>query len=1020
MAISASSPSNDLVEAGVNSIAGTQVNTAGTSVASVTLTLGASDVYDLSTWLPASSAAGNSHFIKATTYGTANLDTSANTLTYTLNNNLTATQTLAAGDIRTDIVSVALQDGSSQAVTFNVDGTNDAPVITAASGTNSGQFNVHDVDRLSTVIWTVEGGTLTKSVEPYHVEMTKFEVDKGGTPIFIDTFTDGNPPPSAPNFQGNIGPAQYFATGQFTEANNRLVLDSSQGAVSDGNGITQPISFQSSLLGTNIAANSTAGLRQASSFVTKGEFNLVDLPSNSSYYGIRLTDDVSATSGGQDDRLDLLVQKGADGILRVQLIHKDAQTDTNTVVASTTLDASSGDKITLQLAHNPNDSAGSDVVRGSFVVSANGQTVRTVNFTNVDHIFHGEDWTRAAFVAKSNIDTDSSLIGNYGTLHINQTGQWTYDATPGANGVDTFVIRATDEKGGFDTQQIQVVAGNGQSQLGTTGKLVDGYIANATVFADANGNGVLDPGESSTTSDANGNFVLFGGTGTLVSIGGTDISTGLPAGKLSAPQGSTVITPLTTLVVALGGDQEASNKVSAAFGLSSNIDLTTFDPVNAAQSGDTASVAAVAAGIKTLATANLIASAVAGSDSAQYQAAFSAALTNVAAKITDLPTGQTLDLSDASVVTSLVTTTGSDVGSPVADDFAAHVGNLIASNNTAFDTIANGDPATALTDLAKVSFSAQGATADLLQAANGDLSQLSSNGQLDIGFHDTAFHVAGLGDFNGDGTTDVLWFNSQTNTTDEWVLSKGHWVASIPLGSHPSGYDLVATGDFNGDGTADVFWQNRTTGNVDQWQVKDGNWAQSIDFGNNKGADWKLGGVGDFSGDNHDDVLWVNTKTGQVDEWVMQDGHWSASVDFGATHGSANWQIAGIGDFNGDGTSDVLWRDPTTGRVDEWQMVDGHWAKSIDLGATKDANWTVAGIGDFEHTGTAQILWLNTSTGQVDEWRMVDGNWSASVDRGTQDSGVKYAGAGDFNHDGAADTLWVDASGHAHAQLLLV
>ena len=76
-----------------------------------------------------------------------------------------------------------------------------------------------------------------------------------------------------------------------------------------------------------------------------------------------------------------------------------------------------------------------------------------------------------------------------------------------------------------------------------TGKLIDGYIAGATVFADANGNGQLDEGESFTTTDSNGDYTLTG-TGNLVAFGGTDISTGLAFnGVLKHRQGQKLSRP---------------------------------------------------------------------------------------------------------------------------------------------------------------------------------------------------------------------------------------------------------------------------------------------------------------------------------------------------------------------------------------------------------------------------------------------------------------------------------------------
>ena len=51
---------------------------------------------------------------------------------------------------------------------------------------------------------------------------------------------------------------------------------------------------------------------------------------------------------------------------------------------------------------------------------------------------------------------------------------------------------------------------------------------------------------------------------------------------------------------------------------------------------------------------------------------------------------------------------------------------------------------------------------------------------------------------------------------------------------------------------------------------------------------------------------------------------------------STSYQVAGVGDYYGNGTSDILWRDPTTGDVGIWQMTNGHdvWH---DLGASSTA-----------------------------------------------------------------------------------
>ena len=112
-------------------------------------------------------------------------------------------------------------------------------------------------------------------------------------------------------------------------------------------------------------------------------------------------------------------------------------------------------------------------------------------------------------------------------------------------------------------------------------------------------------------------------------------------------------------------------------------------------------------------------------------------------------------------------------------------------------------------------------------------------GSSDVGPHPAGYQVAGMGDLNGDGSSDVLWFNPSTNQTDVWLLANGKWAASTTIGAHPAGYQVGGIGDVNHDGTSDVVWFNPSNGDVDIWQVQNGTPVQVASF-NVGGTGFKL------------------------------------------------------------------------------------------------------------------------------------------------------------------------------------
>ena len=144
-------------------------------------------------------------------------------------------------------------------------------------------------------------------------------------------------------------------------------------------------------------------------------------------------------------------------------------------------------------------------------------------------------------------------------------------------------------------------------------------------------------------------------------------------------------------------------------------------------------------------------------------------------------------------------------------------------------------------------------------------------------------------------------------------------------------------------------------------------------FATNNGAtatvatNWGVAATGDFNGDGRDDILWRET-CGQLTDWLgtptggfAQSGAFSQFV-------ATNWTVAATGDFNGDGIDDILWRDSNTGQLTDWlARPPAALLRNANISQLVSTTWHVASIGDFNGDGRDDILWRNDS-GQMTEW----------------------------------------------------
>jgi hypothetical protein len=162
----------------------------------------------------------------------------------------------------------------------------------------------------------------------------------------------------------------------------------------------------------------------------------------------------------------------------------------------------------------------------------------------------------------------------------------------------------------------------------------------------------------------------------------------------------------------------------------------------------------------------------------------------------------------------------------------------------------------------------------------------------------------------------------------------------------------------------------------------------------------------DLDGNGLSDLVLQNASTGQIQGWEMNGTSVIASGVIG-TPSSLAWQLAGIGDLNGDGYADLVLQNRSTGQVQGWEMNGTSVISSGMIGTPNGVAWQISGVGDLNRDGYADLVLQNTSTGQVQGWEMNGTSVTASGVIGTpSDPSWKLAGVGDLNGDGYSDLIF--------------
>ena len=233
-----------------------------------------------------------------------------------------------------------------------------------------------------------------------------------------------------------------------------------------------------------------------------------------------------------------------------------------------------------------------------------------------------------------------------------------------------------------------------------------------------------------------------------------------------------------------------------------------------------------------------------------------------------------------------------------------------------------------------------------------------------------------LGDFNGDGQTDVFRSNGS-----EWLWSSAASEPWATLNSSVHSLPNLGFGDFNGDGTTDIF---RATGSEWRWSASG---TTTWDTLSSKSETLDEIAFGDFNGDGHTDVF---TTTGS--EWL-----WSSE-------GTADWttlnslpqtlENLAFADFDGDGHTDVFhatgsqWRF-SPGGSEPWEDLS-----SSSIGVSDLAFADLDGDGRSDIVRAKENVWL-VSWGGTAHWERLR----------IESHSLEEIAFGDFDGDGMTEVF---------------
>jgi hypothetical protein len=246
--------------------------------------------------------------------------------------------------------------------------------------------------------------------------------------------------------------------------------------------------------------------------------------------------------------------------------------------------------------------------------------------------------------------------------------------------------------------------------------------------------------------------------------------------------------------------------------------------------------------------------------------------------------------------------------------------------------------------------------------------------------------------------TFIFWRNSSSGLNFVWYLSNTVDNTVTPTGDTQlptvvgDNYILVGTGDLDSNGKEDdlvwreknadqtFFWYGEYNGQSSELQLT----GEGGEVNLKPGSNWDIKGIGDFDGDGYqDDLLWFDESSRLTSIWYINNEQVvGGGLVAGTTALEAGWTLATVGNFDNDGlTDDLVWRNTNTGDNYIWLM-NGTTPEDGDPLWNVPTNWQLVGASDYDGDSIDnELVWHDPGSGAVVTWSL-DGTTPANLKNG--------------------------------------